>query len=55
MDEQYLWELLFKYVDIQLELRDRGKLREAVVMRRRCRAIGRAIMKGNDDDIYQQT
>lgn len=39
-DTEYLWALLFAFVDIQLDLRRAGEMRNAVVVRQRCRAIG---------------
>lgn len=40
-----LWALLFLYVDMQLELQRAGKMRDAVIIRRRCRAIG-SVLRG---------
>ena len=44
-DTDYLWALLFSYVDMQVELQRLGKLRDAVIIRRRCRAIGMELRK----------
>lgn len=49
----YLWALLFKWVDVELELRRSGKMREAVVIRHRCRSIGREIRRRYEDEQNQ--
>lgn len=45
-----LWALLFIFVDMQLELRRAGKMREAVVLRHRCRVIGTVLRRRYADE-----
>lgn len=45
-----LWALLFIYVDLELDLRNRGKMRDAVLVRRRARAVGTVLRRRYQDD-----